>query len=388
MSRNILIIGNGFDLYHGLPTRYTDFLEFARCWATFKKEYKNNEDASMLQFKIRLSDQGKLITDSVSDFAKHSGYNDDALQILDQHICSNSWIEYFNDAKSLKEGWIDFEEEMYRALASVEYFYEEYRPRREANNPVCGDLSCLTMQNTIQTFGKYADGYNDKLISGVISEREKSMEYLKNQKYILLASMKKDMDWLIQCLKIYLSEFVSRIKIDKYSEQVKAIGICNVLNFNYTYTYQSVYDQRLGGCNHAIHGELKEDNLVLGIADDLFPNTNDYMYFTKYFQRLQKRTGFFYNEWLKYNRNALEDVPIEVHIMGHSLGKTDEAILMQVFDSRTVGKIYIYYHDQWAYENQIINLKNMLGRHRLVSETMSQKIEFVKLDGAIVNESL
>ena len=25
---NILVIGNGFDLAHGLPTKYTDFLDF------------------------------------------------------------------------------------------------------------------------------------------------------------------------------------------------------------------------------------------------------------------------------------------------------------------------------------------------------------------------
>ena len=25
---NLLVVGNGFDLAHGLPTRYSDFLEF------------------------------------------------------------------------------------------------------------------------------------------------------------------------------------------------------------------------------------------------------------------------------------------------------------------------------------------------------------------------
>ena len=28
---NILIIGNGFDLAHGLSTKYNDFLEFIKC---------------------------------------------------------------------------------------------------------------------------------------------------------------------------------------------------------------------------------------------------------------------------------------------------------------------------------------------------------------------
>ena len=26
MSQNILVIGNGFDIYHGLPTKYIDFV--------------------------------------------------------------------------------------------------------------------------------------------------------------------------------------------------------------------------------------------------------------------------------------------------------------------------------------------------------------------------
>ena len=37
---NILILGNGFDLAHGLPTRYTDFLEYCRAY--------NSEDCDTL----------------------------------------------------------------------------------------------------------------------------------------------------------------------------------------------------------------------------------------------------------------------------------------------------------------------------------------------------
>lgn len=29
-SGDILVIGNGFDVYHGMSTRYSDFLEFAK----------------------------------------------------------------------------------------------------------------------------------------------------------------------------------------------------------------------------------------------------------------------------------------------------------------------------------------------------------------------
>ena len=39
---NILIIGNGFDLYHKLPTRYTDFLFLTKRWKLFYAKYNEN----------------------------------------------------------------------------------------------------------------------------------------------------------------------------------------------------------------------------------------------------------------------------------------------------------------------------------------------------------
>ena len=55
-----------------------------------------------------------------------------------------------------------------------------------------------------------------------------------------------------------------------------------LLNFNYTYTYEAVYGERALIEHHPIHGEAKEENLVLGIPDETFPNTLDYIYFQKY----------------------------------------------------------------------------------------------------------
>ena len=42
MNNDVLIIGNGFDLYHKLPTRYTDFLVVVENWAEFWTLYRNN----------------------------------------------------------------------------------------------------------------------------------------------------------------------------------------------------------------------------------------------------------------------------------------------------------------------------------------------------------
>ena len=59
--------------------------------------------------------------------------------------------------------------------------------------------------------------------------------------------------------------------------------------------------------------------MVLGIPDESFPSTLDYIYFQKYFQRIQKRTGNYYKSWItepNAREKSLEDVPINVFIMG------------------------------------------------------------------------
>lgn len=70
--------------------------------------------------------------------------------------------------------------------------------------------------------------------------------------------------------------------------------------------------------------------MVLGVRDDAFENW-DYIYFQKFFQRIQKRTGAFYKAWIPQIRRSVEDAPIKVFIMGHSLGMTDKEILKEFF---------------------------------------------------------
>lgn len=45
---NILIIGNGFDLAHGLPTKYDNFLDFCD---KERKIYSFREDVSLNDYK-------------------------------------------------------------------------------------------------------------------------------------------------------------------------------------------------------------------------------------------------------------------------------------------------------------------------------------------------
>lgn len=55
----ILIIGNGFDLAHGLPTKYTDFLQICSIVKTAKVSWIDNEASISSDLLLSRSDSGE-----------------------------------------------------------------------------------------------------------------------------------------------------------------------------------------------------------------------------------------------------------------------------------------------------------------------------------------
>ena len=380
---DLLIVGNGFDLYHGLPTRYTDFLKFISYWSIFWDNYNGEAKAQVCTpFRVKLSEQNEIIEESMRDFASHQGYYKyEHLEFINSHI-DNLWIQYFLKKQLSSVNWIDFEGEIYNVLKLVEEYYSEFIPEMRKRNDapikyIPGDMSTV-----INIFKKNCPEEYIDFTQGIISRSDTEKDKLKNNKEMLLSTMKRELDDLIKCLDYYLLDFVSNIKVEQYSEQIKELSYINLLNFNYTYTYASVYGKNSLREHHRIHGDCLEEDMVLGIPDESFPSTLDYIYFQKYFQRIQKRTGNYYKSWItepNAREKSLEDVPINVFIMGHSLADSDKGILKEIFMNDFVCKITIFYHSQLAYEQQVINLVSMFGKDFVIEQTANDRIEFEKL---------
>lgn len=392
MQNTVLIIGNGFDLYHKLPTRYTDFLMLCDQWDEFLKIYNSykNEEGKIIQedvnaqeqFEVRLDSYGRLIAESFLDFGNHSICYDLAnIEFLKNNLCNNAWVQYFRETDYKKDGWIDFEREMENVLKNIELYYSKLLPNLVGRIP--NTILEKRISSIIRLFGKKAKEPFKNLNSGIVHVDDIGPEIIQKQKLALLDAMKEEMDILNRCIYIYLKEFVSRIKCTCYSKQVKDLKNVQLLSFNYTYTYNNVYKENSLREVHAVHGELSENNMVLGISDDAFESM-DYAYFLKFFQRIQKRTGVFYKKWvIEPSYRTLEDIPAKVHIIGHSLDNTDKGILKDFFCNQYVEKIYIYYHSQGAYEAQVINLINMFNKDFVIEQTASGRIEFVELKPAV-----
>ena len=392
MHNKILIIGNGFDLYHKLPTGYKDFLFFAKHWKEFKEKYDKqsalSDSKTVEMIDVRLGDRNELTSDSLMDFASHASlYSKEHIAYLDEHLKDNAWLTYFEKVTLPGQNWIDFEAEIERALVQVELYYRRILP--DVNNDVPMRTMPELMRKVIYTFSdkieKARTGYVN-LAKGIFcSNRDADPEKLHTHKVMLLSSMKEELDALNLCLDYYLLEFVSNINCGVYSEQIKELGDIYLLNFNYTYTYETVYGKTALKQHHPIHGEAKEENLVLGIPDESFSDSMDYVYFQKYFQRIQKKTGSFYKEWLvRPEYPTLEDESAQVFIMGHSLNKVDKGVLKDFFQERNVESITIFYHSQSGYESQVINLVEMFGRDYVIDQTGKGRIIFVKLKPPVI----
>ncbi len=321
---NILVIGNGFDLAHGLPTRYTDFLDFVNKfieiyekvnkqeidWGKFNTSnkmdlfFKNFFDAKYIN-KCEQEAEKKIIVERIEELKN----------LLDNNI----WIEYFlKNPIYEKENWIDFEKENW-----IDFESEILRIVKE----VCKDIKKRKFYNIVDITTKSA--IKEELFFNIAIDTLCAKKVQRNDITYkkLRDTLLNDLNRLIRTLEIYLTEYVEKldckvespdiknalIEITKYptEEDKKLEGILSkVLCFNYTNTFSKVYKikitKKIKENNtefiNYIHGkadinntlESKKNNMVLGIdeylPDDRKDKDIEFIAFKKFYQRIYKGT--------------------------------------------------------------------------------------------------
>lgn len=364
---DILIIGNGFDLAHNLPTKYTNFLDFLENIRILKEEmplnleqFSDKIDENVQQYLFN-SDSNHLDINP-----KHERYITEMYELSKDNL----WIEWFQVRNKRNqrrnENWIDFESEMSVMIQIL-----------EGRKPNFGG------DDELYEFQLSADAVYDFLSAKENTKNDSEEPYTTRIKNQLL----EDLDKLIRCFEIYLEDFIKNIEIKQVSEDIYNLDIDRVLSFNYTDTYQKLYDIDVE-CAH-IHGKadinnsIECDNMVLGIDDYLdeeekFTNTN-FIEFKKYYQRLIKGTNCDYKKWIDEINQTKSFTKHNVYIFGHSLASTDRDVLLDFIENeKTI--ITIYYNNSNQYSDQICNLVHLIGPDKL-NEWVHQakpKIKFVK----------
>ena len=379
VGKKILLIGNGFDLAHGLPTSYKDFLDFCKMvrelytYPIIDNEYNQkklidwNTDKTIKSKLLECYENRKnCFEDKITTQCKE-------LDELYDCIKENVWINYFLEReKSIGENWIDFESEISNVVQAIETL-KGYIERDE------DDLKIKdTKQQTIIYFLKIAkkslqDVFNLKRIDGFIED------------------ISIELDKLIRSLEIYICEFVNEIDIIKENDDIKTITPDYVLSFNYSNTYERIYGQSKEVTYDYIHGKADIENnvdtcnLVLGIDEYLEDDKNDkleFIAFKKFYQRIYKSTDSTYMKWVEQIKKYPE-VNHNLFIFGHSLDKTDRDILkLLICNDNVTTKIYYYRknkNDKKELGKLIKNLVRIMGQDELISRTMGEHktIEFI-----------
>lgn len=376
---NILIIGNGFDLAHDLPTTYKDFLKFIDAFNRFKDICKGKSIKTA--WEAAAEEDKKYIIDLANLYDKQRNIFEE----IEELITHNVWVDYFwklySERKTLgKDGWIDFESEISRIIQTLDHarttILEDIKRGKKT-----GKMTQYQWDILSPLWGK------DDISCESISFEEKAIIYRKTQ-------FLKDINRLTRCLEIYLDEFVEGIKPQVKLPDIKGLDINCVLSFNYTHTYERFYhtDKSKGIKYDYIHGEVKKDgtiekcNLILGIDEYLEGEdknkSNEFIQFKKFYQRIYKKTGCKYVDWIRKNEEWLEKYPKiktsenNIYILGHSLDITDGDILSSLINmphTRTT----IFHHSQEALGNQIDNLVKVLGEDELISMVHGENAKII-----------
>lgn len=284
----LIILGNGFDLAHGLKTSYTEFLEFYFNNAFQESPYTDNN--------IHIPNNTNFPAVNLKDIKQLT--NDNILKIR------NKFLKKILNNYSITN-WVDFEN----------IYYKELKNACEKHFDI------------------------DHLITNYIKPLNDQFGNLKEalEKYLY-----KNVSPAIKQLKPH-NEFLKIFEHQKYDK------IC-YLNFNYTDTIKN-YTGANGsqeGTVINIHGSIMDETnpIVFGFGDELDDyyqvlenlNNNEIFRYIKSFMYFQTSN---YHNLL----NFIESEEFQISIIGHSCGLSDRTLLNYIFESDNCKYIRIYYHN-------------------------------------------
>ena len=388
----LVIIGNGFDLAHGLPTSYRDFID--DFWKNFKDKCKSEEYRKLVYTNdsydgyyrgynsIGNFNDLKL---NLKNYAQESGYIYD----INNFVCSkskdiifeirNNFFKLINKINS--ENWVDIENEYYGELKkiakSISLSIEEKRHQVIILNQDFDQVKALLeryLKEKVEEqydFTLYTDNPIKDILLPELVNRFDEKEFLNEFQF-------SD--------QFYVKEFLQ--KAEKNYDLTTFF-----LNFNYTKLVQEYF------CGFAytkqinyIHGKLNDsiNRVNFGFGDEMDDDykmienidDNEYLKNFKSFQYLQSPN---YKSLLDFIES---DRKFQVYIMGHSCGLSDRTMLNTIFEHPNCISIKVFYYQREDgidnYTEIIQNIsrhfnKKKLMREKIVNKTLCQPLPQIKL---------
>ena len=383
----LVLIGNGFDLAHGLKTSYADFINWYKGYriVQLRNEHSNISRDSLLS--IEITDRQALST-YVSNFFW-----------LNQNFTPESFFDYIvQNTQEFKvspspfyeriitgietKGWVDIENEYYELL------------KQYALDSVMKEEGKIS---SIKSLNKQLVYLKELLIQYLAEVTEQDPKVIKSIKHDIYAPFEKEdmsvhadyhmfeeepWEWEDRSDR----EAELRTILEKYGygvkegmEWVKAwIEDKNgstkypfafllpknimLLNFNYTHTAQ-IYKKTDDSFEEVhIHGDIEDKlHVIFGYGDEMHSN----------FEKLKERED---GECLRYVKSIryleasnykkllrfIDSAPFQVVIMGHSCGRSDRTLLHTIFEHANCASIKLcYYRKEDGSDDYLEKIQNI-----------------------------
>ncbi len=351
---NILIVGNGFDLSHYLPTKYDHFMDVMGAieekdtgglpknlveksideWLNLLEKTFQKRDGiaspphdmtfDELFYKTRDSkfiEKTKefYLTESVEICAK------DVLR-LQYRLGLNCWYQYFKNHVAEIKTWIDFEQKIEEVLVAVarcivdlESMDHPNKIRNYINMRGKDDLKIKIKDLETLKFFNFTTKNEGAMIPSNLNMNFCHGKNVKNGfcSTEFMTFLHTELERFIEIFNLYLEIIVGqlfqsgRIDIDaEWSYPDK------IFSFNYTNTYQRLHDSVDVEYLHGSCGEYQ--NIVLGVSDledDSLKKIKAYG-FTKYQQKLFKDTDYlFLDEFKKLIEDGKKQFDTDLKLM-------------------------------------------------------------------------
>lgn len=357
----LVLIGNGFDLAHGLKTRYEDFINwYWEQWGTQLLQCYDKEASDGL-CSFKMNDNIHLGSISYLWGWHYSRKNPmipwDPREVVEIATQDKETIEFkyrgqllekINQSVSTKK-WVDIENDYYSLLE------KRVLP---INNYTDKEVEVLNLQ---------LDILRCKLIDYLELEQQKQngiIDAIKDKIYRPID--KKEIS------------VAYKGPIDSWLFRKKTPIAIMLLNFNYTSTPEQYILDRTKTTINYIHGKLDNPrSVIFGYGDELDVNykklqENNENEALRHIKSIRYLESDNYRKMLEF----IESAPFQICIMGHSCGNSDRTLLNTLFEHRNCVSIkpYYYAHDgEDNYMDLVMNISRNFTDMKLMRDRVVNK---------------
>ena len=353
----IILIGNGFDLAHKLPTKYEDFINWYWDKWLEKLNYSQNKIEKDILCTFECKDNGVstwmyhfhfnsvFIPKSGKDFIKYIKSNPNLYSLeftpFMKRICMS--IE--------AKGWVDIENEYYKSLLSIVQSENADNAAKKLNDELDYIKSLLA---------EYLTTVQKDITPAIVNTdiKQKIFEPFRPNDISVEGRKKFYQDFLMTNMKITYPATIT------------------ILNFNYTST-ADIYAEGIDNCkvNH-IHGHLDNyQSIIFGYGDEfdrdykslLDLNDNEFLRNIKSIRYLEYD---YYRKLLSYIGMG----PYQIYIMGHSCGNSDRTLLNTLFEHGNCISIKPFYYKKNDNSDNYIEIVQNISRNFTNREKMRDRI--------------